>query len=89
MITDVVTAAATGALVATGLGALYFARRQIDAARHDSKVDRTIDLHRDLTMGEVRLAKRRIAAMLWDAGERKYVARRVSKAKLCGFPSGS
>jgi hypothetical protein len=69
-----VIAGATIGVVLVCSAAALFARRQILARHRESKVDRTVELHREGTTGEVQAAKRRLGAFLWETGER--IARR-------------
>ncbi len=64
------TAGATLGLAGAALGALGLALAQVRTTRREAKVDRTVNLHRDATTGEVQAAKRRLGAMLWAVGER-------------------
>jgi hypothetical protein len=69
-----VIAGATVGVALVGSVAALFARRQILATHREAKVDRTVELHREATTGEVQAAKRRLDALLWVTGEQ--IARR-------------
>lgn len=65
-----VTAIATGVLALGAVGVLV-AVWQIHTTRKQARLDRTLQLHRDMTTGEGQAAKRRLTAMLWDAGQKQ------------------
>lgn len=57
-------------LVIVAIAAVVVALAQLWAGQHATKVQRAIDLHRDLTTGEVGEARDRFATLMWKHGER-------------------
>lgn len=53
----------------SAVAALLVALGQLRVGLHATKVQRVIDLHRDLTTGEVGAARNRLATLLWKHGE--------------------
>jgi len=58
------------ALVIAAIAAVVVAFVRLRAGQHATKVQRAIDLHRDLTTGEVGEARDRFATLMWKHGER-------------------
>lgn len=60
---------ATGVLAGGAVLAAVFAARQVWVTHKQSRLDRTLQLHRDFNTGEVEAAKRRLTTLLWRTGE--------------------
>jgi hypothetical protein len=61
--------AATGVLAGGAVLAAIFAARQVWVTHKQSRLDRTLQLHRDFNTGEVESSKRRLSSLLWRTGE--------------------
>src|SRR5205807_133886 len=59
--------------------AAFIALRQLRAGQRGLKTQRSIDLHRDLTTGEVGAARDRFTTFMWQLGEEKYHVNRCSR----------
>jgi hypothetical protein len=69
--TVVATAAALGTAAAAAWG-LRYAKRQVDTAAHDRRVDRVLGFHRDLTSDEVGAARNRFSELMYRVGEQAF-----------------
>lgn len=82
LIATITTAVAACGAAGAALWGLRYAKRQIDAAVNDHRVDRAMMLYRDFTSGEVGAARDRFSDLMFRVGEEAFGPRKCWRPDL-------